>query len=195
MDRDEHVLERGAAQGVGVDVAGDDGLHPRMSGEIAQERVPARVAALERPLQLDVEALRPECAGERGGSVRVVAPEPLPRAAGEADEPLVQLGEQAWVERRRQQNPFLRPRVRVRRGQEAAEVRVPLGRLDEQRDVGAAGESHLGARDRPDADELRRVGELERAVDALVVGERERLVAELGRAQRQLLGMRGTVQE
>ena len=104
MDGDEDVLERGAAQGVGMDVAGDDGLHPRMSGEVAEERVPACVASLERPLQLDVEALGPEGAGERGGSVRVVAPEPLPRAAGEADEPLVQLGQQARVERGRQRD-------------------------------------------------------------------------------------------
>ena len=195
MDRDEHVLERGAAQGVRMDVAGDDGLHARMSGEVAQERVPARVAALERPLQLDVEALRPEGAGERGGGVRVTHAEALPRAAGEADEPLVQLGEQARVERGRQQDPLLRPRVRVRRGQEPAEVRVALGRLDEQRHVRTAEKSHLGARDRPDADELRRVGELERAEDALVVGERERLVAELRRPQRQLLRVRGTVEE
>ena len=33
------------------------------------------------------------------------------------------------------------------------------------------------------------MGELERAVDAVMIGERERLVAELRRPQRQLLGM------
>ena len=154
-----------------------------------------RVAALERPLQLDVEALRPEGAGELGGGVRVAHAEPVAGAAGEADEALVQLGEQRRIERRRQQLSFLRPRVRVRRGQQPAEVRVALRRLDEQRHVGAAVEGHLGAGDRADADELRRVGELERAVDAVVVGERERLVAELRRAQRQLLGVRGPVEE
>ena len=83
----------------------------------------------------------------------------------------------------------------VGRGQEPAEVRVPLRRLDQQGHVGVADKGHLRAGDRPDADELRRVRELERAVDALVVGERERLVAELGGAERQLLGMRGTVEE
>ena len=61
--------------------------------------------------------------------------------------------------------------------------------------MGAADEGHLRAGDRPDADELRRVRELERAVDALVVGERERLVAELGGTERQLLRVRGTVQK
>ena len=194
-DRDEDVLERGAAWMVRVDVAGDDGLDARVRGEVAQERVAAGVAALERALQLDVEALRPERARELGGGVRVADAEPVAGAAGEADEPFVQLGEQSPVERRRQQLAFLRPRVRVRRGQQAAEVRVALRRLDEQGHVGAADEGHLGAGDRADAGELRRVRELERAEDAVVVGERERLVAELGRTQCQLLGVRGAVQE
>jgi hypothetical protein len=39
------------------------------------------------------------------------------------------------------------------------------------------------------------VRELQRAVDAVVVGERERLVAELGGARCELLGQRGTVEE
>ena len=59
----------------------------------------------------------------------------------------------------------------------------------------STGERHLGAGDRPDAERLRRVGELERAVDAVVVGERERVVAELGGARGELLGQRGAVQE
>ena len=37
--------------------------------------------------------------------------------------------------------------------------------------------------------------ELERAVDAVVVGERERLVPELGRARGELLGLRRAVEE
>ncbi len=58
-----------------------------------------------------------------------------------------------------------------------------------------AAERYLGTGDRADAGELRRVRELERAEDAVVVGERERLVAELGRTQRELFGMRGAVEE
>ena len=85
--------------------------------------------------------------------------------------------------------------MRVRGGEEPAEVRVALLGLDEQRHVGAATQGHLGAGDRADADELGRVGELERAVDAVVVGEGERLVAELRRPQRQLLGVRRAVEE
>ena len=56
-------------------------------------------------------------------------------------------------------------------------------------------EGQLRAGDRPDAEVLRRVRELERAVDAVVVGERERRVAELRRPRRQLLRLRGPVEE
>ena len=110
-DRDENVLERRAARMVRVDVAGDDCLDAGVLGEIAQERVAACVAALERPLQLDVEPLPPERAGELGGGVRVVDAEPVARAAGEADETLVQLREQRWIERRRQELSLLFGRV------------------------------------------------------------------------------------
>ncbi len=82
-----------------------------MSGEVAQQCVPARVAALERPLQLDVEALRPEGLRKRGGGVRVTHAEALPRAAGEAHEPLVQLREQAGSSAGGSRSPLLRPRV------------------------------------------------------------------------------------
>ena len=61
--------------------------------------------------------------------------------------------------------------------------------------MGAAGERHLGAGDRPHAELLRGVGELERAVDAVVVGERERRVAELGGTGGELFRQRGAVEE
>ena len=54
---------------------------------------------------------------------------------------------------------------------------------------------HLGAGDRPDAGVLRGMRELERAVDAVVVGESERRVAELRRSRDELLWMRGAVEE
>ena len=117
---------------------GDDGLDAGVRGEIAQERVATRVAALERPLQLDVEALAPERARELGGGVRVADAEPVARAAGEADEAVVQLREQRRVERGRQSSPSFGPRLRVRGGEEAAEVRVALRRLDEDGHVRAA---------------------------------------------------------
>ena len=56
-------------------------------------------------------------------------------------------------------------------------------------------ERHLGAGDRTEPERLRGVRELERAVDAVVIGERERRIAELGGADGQLFGQRGAVEE
>ena len=56
-------------------------------------------------------------------------------------------------------------------------------------------ERDLGTGDRSHPERLRGMRELERAVDAVVVGERERLVAELGRAGGELLGLGGAVEE
>ena len=61
--------------------------------------------------------------------------------------------------------------------------------------MAAALERHLGAGDRPHAEGLRRVRELERAVDAVVVGERQRLVAKLRSPDHELLGLRRSVEE
>ena len=85
--------------------------------------------------------------------------------------------------------------MRVGGGEETAEVGVTLLRLDEQRHVRTVCERHLGARDRADAEVLGRVSELERAVDAVVVGERERRVTELGRLHCELLRERCAVEE
>ena len=194
-DRDEHVLQLRAASMVRVHVAGRDRLHAERLREVSQRGVPAHVPALVRPLELDEETVA-ERAGDRGRGVRVAHGEPVPRATGEADEPVVQLEQELDRQRgieRRVLGPGSRPRVR--RGEEAAEVRVAPRVLDEQRDVGAALERDLRPGDRPHAERLRRVRELERAEDPVVVGEGERLVAELGGAQRELLGQRGAVQE
>ena len=61
--------------------------------------------------------------------------------------------------------------------------------------MGTARETQLGARDRSDAERLRRVRELQRAVDTVVVGERERLVAELCRLHDELLRQGRAVEE
>ena len=179
-----------------VRVAGDERRHAQRRREIAQRGVAPRVAALVRTLQLDEEVLASEDIGEPRRRVRVANGEPVPRAAGETDEPVVQLLEQRRLERRRQRlASLLRPRPRMRRREQPAEVRVPLLRLDEEREMRPAVECHFRAGDRPDAESLRRVRELERAVDAVVVGERERLVAELRRPGSELLRLRGPVEE
>jgi quercetin dioxygenase-like cupin family protein len=181
---------------VRVHVAGRDGLHVERLGELAQRGVPPNVAAFEGPLQLDEEAAAAEHASEARRTVRVDDAEPVPRAAGEADESGVVLLEERERERGVERR-VLRPRSRpcVRRGQQPAEVGVAARILDEERHVRAARERHLGAGDRPDAERLRRVRELERAVDPVVVGDRERLVAELRSPQGQLLRQRRAVQE
>jgi hypothetical protein len=82
----------------------------------------------------------------------------------------------------------------VRVGEDPAEVRVALLRLAQQRDVCAA-DRHFRAGDRPHAEVLRRVRELERPVDAVVVGERECVVAELCGARGELFRQRRAVEE
>jgi quercetin dioxygenase-like cupin family protein len=79
--------------------------------------------------------------------------------------------------------------------EQAAEVRVPTPRLDEQRHMRAAVQRDLGPGDRSHAERLGRVRELERAVNAVVVGERERLVPELRRPHCELLRLRRPVEE
>ena len=187
LDRDERVLQLGAALVVRVHVAGGDGRHAERLCELVQRVVAPRIASLVGTLQLDVER-----AGKRAREprrrVRVDDAEPLPRTAGQRNEPLGMLGEDVDARPGRQQLalPAGQPGARVRVGEDAAEVRVAHLRLAEQRDMGVA-DRDLGAGDRADAEVLRGVCELERAVDAVVVGERQRLVAELGRARRELL--------
>jgi hypothetical protein len=83
----------------------------------------------------------------------------------------------------------------MRRGQEPAQVRVAALALDQQRHMGAVGKRDLRPGDRPHPERLRGVRKLERAIDAVVIGERERLVAELGRPHREFLGQRSAVEE
>jgi hypothetical protein len=83
----------------------------------------------------------------------------------------------------------------MRGGDETAEVRVPLRCLHEHGHVGAVGERQLGTGDRTDTEVLRGVRELERPVDAVVVGQRERGILELGCAEGELLRVRRAVEE
>lgn len=123
---------------------------------------------------------------------------PVSNAAREADEPLVQLRDGLERGGRGQEDAVLLSlgsRSRVRGREDAAEVRVPLPALAEQRDVPPTFQRDLRTGDRTHTERLRRVRELERAVDAVVVGKGERRIVELRRAGRELLRMRGTVEE
>ncbi len=87
-NRDERVLQERASGRVRVHVAGGDRRHAEMLREIAQQRRAAGVAALERPLQLDEEAVAAERLRQPGGAVRIAQAEAIAGAAGEADEAL-----------------------------------------------------------------------------------------------------------
>jgi hypothetical protein len=78
---------------------------------------------------------------------------------------------------------------------DAAEVAPAGGVLDQQRDVAGVLERHLRPVDRPQAEPGGGLGELHRARQAVVVGEREGVVAELRRRGRQLVGERCPVEE
>src|SRR5439155_22946959 len=90
-DRDERVLERRASRVVRVAIAGDDRGDAELCRELAQPGVPPRVAALERPLQLDEEAIAAERRRGAGGRVRIADGEAVTGAAGEANEAVVPL--------------------------------------------------------------------------------------------------------
>ena len=125
-DRDEHVLERRAARVVRVDVAGRDGRDAERRGEVRERGVAARVAALVRALELDVEARRGTRA--RAGRRRSgrATREPVARAAGEADEAFGVGGDDVERRRRREQVALAAgdAGAGVRVGEDPAEVRV-----------------------------------------------------------------------
>jgi hypothetical protein len=172
-----------------MDVAGRDRPHAEVGREVPEGRVPACVPACVRALELHEEAVPAEGPRQARGRVRIANGEPAAGAAGEADEALVQPGQQFRVE------PRVQPLSCVSLGQEPAEVRVAAGRLDEERDVRPVGERRLGAGDPAHAEVLRRVCELERTVDPVVVGQRDRRVVELGCADGELLRKRRPVEE
>src|SRR5207244_12471480 len=103
LDGDERVLQGRQASIVRVDVAGRDGLDAERLGQLAQQRVSAGVAPLERPLELDEEAVAAEYLRQTSRLVRVPHREPVPRAARQADETLVPLLKHRLLERRLEQ--------------------------------------------------------------------------------------------
>src|SRR5438309_1326731 len=80
-------------------------------------------------------------------------------------------------------------------GNQPAEVRVPFRRLREKRHVGTVEQGQLRAGDRLETELFRFLRERHRAVQPVVVGERERGVAELRRGERELLGERSAVEK
>src|SRR5439155_21084619 len=83
----------------------------------------------------------------------------------------------------------LLPSERGRR-EEAAEVLVAGAILDQEPEVAGTRDRHLGADERPDARLPGRLEEARRAVDAVPIGERQRVVLERRGARDQVLGQR-----
>ena len=144
-DRDEGILEAGAAEAVGVDVAGRHAGDAEAGGELGEPAVAGAVVAPVGPLQLDPEALAPEGAEQAPAQAlpaRRLPPLPGPRqrsvagAAGEADEPrgvLLHLLQRRPGPRRGAGGVVAC--VRVGRGQQPAEIAVAGGILDQQREM------------------------------------------------------------
>ena len=203
-DGHEGVLERDAIASVGVDIARGHAGNPQPLGELREVAVATAVAAGERALELDPEAIRPERAQKAPSDERRLGVElpvdpapdrPVPRAAGQAHE----AGRVALdlLERdargRRLGRPLARPLVSLR--DQPAEVPVARSVLAEQGDVEGVVEGELRSDDRAQAERFRRLRELHRAVEAVVVGDGERGVPVLRGGMRELDRMRGAVQE
>ena len=170
---------------------------PEDARALEQPPVAGAVAPPQRPLQLDAQAGAAERLVEQPAALQR---DPLvgvhecavARAARQADEPLGALAQQ--VQRRAR----ARAVARVRGGEQLREVGVAHARLDQQRDVEGTVlvvDRQLAAGDGPQAQRLGRVRELERAAEVVVIGQRERPVAELVRTGDQLLRPRRAVEE
>ena len=166
----------------------------RRARERGERAVAGAVAGEERALQLDAQALAAEGLAQRAHA-RLVVDAALRAAASGSGAP-----------RRARRSPRSetaggegsRGRSRVWAWASVSRrqrLRQPRSLGDQQRQVAAVVEGQLGAVDRPQPDRAGGVGELHRAVDAVVVGQRERAVAQLERGGGELLGQRGAVEE
>ena len=116
----------------------------------------------------------------------------MARAARQADEPLGAPAQRVQRRARARAVLYVRGREQLR------EIGVARARLGEQRDVEGAvfvGDRQLASGDGPQAERLGGVRELERAAEVVVIGQRERLVAELVRTGDKFLRPRGAVEE
>jgi hypothetical protein len=84
--RHERVLQRPAAAGVGVHVAGGHARHPQPSRQFLQAAVAGAVLAQERTLQFDAQPLRSECV-QQPAQGRLIM-HSAQGAAAQADQPL-----------------------------------------------------------------------------------------------------------
>ena len=188
---DERVLQRRPRAAVRVDVAGRHRRQPEALGQLGEAAVARAVVAVEGALELHAQVVGAEDPPQPRQARLVM--DALARAAAQADEPGGVLLERRERDDRRR--VALVAVVCVRGRDDPAEV-APAGRvLDQQRDVAAVLQRHLRPVDRVQPEARGGLRELHRAAQAVVVGERERLVAERGRRPHQLVRERGPVEE
>ena len=198
---------------------------PSRSASSASQRLRAAVAPPVGSLQLDPEAVAAEGGEQPPAEPLAQPPCPRARRPRRAPRPARIPTDRRAPPRAARPPPAssrrfgtprrVLPRVRVRRCEQPAEVAVPALVLDQQREVGDSAvdgpkirivrfsahhsgpeaDGQLGAGDRAQAEALGGVGELHRAPDAVVVGQRQRRVAERRRGARQLERGRGAVEE
>ena len=223
-DRNQHVLQLVPLARVVMHVAGPDDAHAGALGE-PHERLVARAVAVDVVvLQLDEDLPGPEPADEaRERDGRLGSPPGLHEgrdaslaAAGEHDQPRSVAFERGKRDHRVDASCLLRAAVGlaepVGEAGEAAQVRVALARLGQQREVRAhlaviadvgccivfGGGLRDGQFEAGDGAQPLGAGgacELHRPEHAVVVGERERRVALLDGGAHQLVGTRRTVEQ
>ena len=178
-----------------------------------QGTVAGAVVTVERALELDVEALRAEGVEQPAGERLVVSMRARRRhgggavehrargAAAQADETLGVVDQPLHVQVRLAEVAATAALAGVGVGEreDPAEVAPAAPVAHEQREVPggplAAEDVHLGALDRPHPVLGSGLGQLHRAADGVVIGQRERGVAELPRTLGELVGQGGPVQE
>ena len=193
---------------VAVYVAGRDRCQPEPAGQGLQPAVAGPVVAPVGPLKLDPEALRPEPGGEVPGQAFgpgkvAVTPGRGERttggAAAEADQPGGPAGQGFDRHRRLCCAPLpAAPGMGVCFGQQPTEVGVAGLVLDQQGEVEespADRDGQLGSGDRLDPGALAGDGELHRTPDAVVIGQGQSRIAEVGGAGGQLERGGGSVEE
>jgi hypothetical protein len=216
--RDEGVLQVGAAPRVRVHVAGGDGGHSQPLREAGEPAVPAAVPPPAGPLQLDPEAIAAEGAEQPPGRLRACRDiAPLPgagdRAGSSASREAEQPGRVLFYlpegDPRLPSAPLRAvARMGMRCGEQTTETAVAGRVFDQQRQVRVPGRRSHGAKPRPGhlhchlraGDRLDLQGhagldELHRSPDPVVVGQRERRVAQARRSAGQLRRRRGPVEE
>ena len=77
----------------------------------------------------------------------------------------------------------------MRRRNQLTQILIPLDCVGEQRQMTSVGERQFGAGNRLETVLFRRLGELHRAVESVMIGDGERAIAQLFGAKNQLVGL------